>query len=119
MLDLADDDEMLVKIKEAFGIDYASLTDLQKAQLEEAYDRQLTGEEIRGSEEDYLIYGGYDPLGVACTHLINARAGLGWTSYSHTAVPVPVMSNDASLVGYYDNTDVAKRIAGCMGGSLD
>jgi alkaline phosphatase len=119
MVDLSDDDEMLAKIKEAFGIDYASLADLQKSQLEEAYDRQLTGEQIRGSEEDYLIYGGYDPLGVACTHLVNARAGLGWTSYSHTAVPVPVMSNDANFVGYYDNTDVAKKIASAMGGSLD
>ena len=119
MLDLEDDDEMLRKIQEVFGIDYASLTDLQKGQLEEAYDRQLSGEEIRGSEEDYLIYGGYDPLGVACTHLVNARAGLGWTSYSHTAVPVPVMANDAAFVGYYDNTDVAKKIAAVMGGSLD
>jgi alkaline phosphatase len=79
----------------------------------------LTGVEIRGSEEDYLIYGGYSPLGIACTHLVNARAGLGWATYSHTAVPVPVMSNDASFNGYYDNTDVAKKIALIMGVSLD
>jgi alkaline phosphatase len=118
-LDLADDDEMIRKINESFGVDYAALTDLQKAQLEEAYDRQLSGEEIRGSEEDYLVYGGYNPLTVACTHIVNARAGLGWTSYSHTAVPVPVMANDPSFVGYYDNTDVAKKIAASMGSKLN
>lgn len=119
VVDLADDDEMLDKIKESFGIDYAALSDFQKEQLEEAYDRQMTGDLIRGSEEDYLIYGGYNPLAVACTHILNARAGLSWTTYSHTAVPVPVTSNDSSFSGYYDNTDVAKKIAAAMGGSLN
>lgn len=119
VLDLADDDEMIAKIKEAFGLDYAALTDVQKTQLEEAYDRQLTGELIRGSEEDYLMFGGYQPLAVTCTHLANARAGLGWTSYSHTAAPVPVMSNDARFSGYYDNTDLARKFAEVMGVSLD
>jgi alkaline phosphatase len=54
-----------------------------------------------------------------CNQRVNARAGLGWATYSHTAVPVPVMSNDASFNGYYDNTDVAKKIALIMGVSLD
>lgn len=119
MLDLADDDEMISKINEAFGVDYAALTDLQKSQLEEAYDRQLCGELIREPEEDYLIYGGYNPLTMACTHIVNARAGLGWTSYKHTAVPVPVMANDPSFIGYYDNNDIAKKIAAAMGVSLN
>ena len=118
-LDLVDDEEMQAMIQNAFGLVYTDLTELQQSQLEEAYDRQMTGQEIRGSEEEYLIYGGYSPLAVTCTHLINARAGLGWTSYSHTAVPVPVMSNDARFLGYYDNTDIGKRIAEAMGVSLD
>jgi alkaline phosphatase len=118
-LDLADDDAMQGMIEDAFGLVYADLTEVQQAQLEEAYDRQMTGQEIRATEEDYLIYGGYSPLGVACTHMVNARAGLGWTTYSHTAVPVPVMSNDARFLGYYDNTDIGLRIAEAMGGSLD
>jgi alkaline phosphatase len=118
-LDLADDKILIAKIKEAFGLDYAALTPVQKAQLEEAYDRQMTGQLIRGSEEDGLMYGGYQPLAVTCTHLTNARAGLGWTTYSHTAVPVPVMSNDARFAGYYDNTDIAKKLAEAMGVSLD
>ncbi|HNS23086.1 MAG TPA: alkaline phosphatase [Sedimentisphaerales bacterium] len=118
-LDLMDDEILVAKIKEAFGLDYAALTDVQKAQLEEAYDRQMTGELTRGTEEDYLMFGGYQPLAVTCTHLTNARAGLGWTSYSHTAVPVPVMSNDARFSGYYDNTDLSKKVAEIMGVSLD
>jgi alkaline phosphatase len=44
---------------------------------------------------------------------------LGWTSYSHTGIPVPVMANDPSFAGYYDNTDIAKKIAASMGGKLN
>jgi alkaline phosphatase len=117
--DLVDDAEMLAAIEDAFGLVYDELSDFQKSELEDAYDRQISGELIVGSEEDYLIYGGYKPLAVACTHMTNARAGLGWTSYSHTAVAVPVTSNDSSFTGYYDNTDVAKKIATAMGGSLN
>jgi hypothetical protein len=29
------------------------------------------------------------------------------------------MSNDARFLGYYDNTEIGKRIAEAMGGSLD
>jgi alkaline phosphatase len=118
LVDLTDDKVLLAKIEEAFGLDYAALTDFQKSQLEEAYDRQMAGEALRGTEEDYLLYGGYDALTVTCTHLLNNRAGVGWTSYSHTAIPVPVMSNGATVNGYYDNTDIAKKIAASMGVSL-
>jgi len=119
LINLVDDQEMQSKVEETFGVVYDDLSELQQAQLEEAYDRQMTGEKIRGSEEDYLIYGGYNPLAIACTHITNNRAGLSFSSYSHTAVPVPVTSNDPSFSGYYENTDVAKKIADVMGGSLD
>jgi alkaline phosphatase len=118
-LDLADDKALVAKIKEAFGLDYAALTNAQKAELEEAYDCQMSGEVVRDAEEDYLLFGGYQPLAITCTHLTNARAGLGWTTYQHTAVPVPVMSNDSHFAGYYDNTDMAKKLAAIMGVSLD
>ena len=45
-------------------MDYAELTDVQKAQLEEAFDRQMTGQLIRGTEEDHLMFGAYQPLAV-------------------------------------------------------
>jgi len=118
-VNLTDDKVLLAKIKQAFGLDYATLTDVQKAQLEEAYDRQMTRQLIRGSEEDYLMFGGYHPLAVTCTHISNARAGLGWTSYAHTAAPVPVMANDARFGGYYDNTELNKVLTEIMGVSLD
>jgi alkaline phosphatase len=118
-INLVDDKEMLDNLQKAFGLSYDQLSDFQKKQLEDAYDRSMGGAAIVSSEEDYLLYGGYDALAVTCTHILNARAGLGWTSYSHTAVPVPVLSNDARFEGCYDNTLVAKKIATVMGVSLN
>ena len=56
---------------------------------------------------------------MTCTHILNARAGIGWTTYSHTATPVPVLSNAATFNGYYDNTDLAKKMAAIMGVTLN
>ena len=118
---LVDDPYMLDSIKSAFGLDYSKLSNFQKKQLEDAYDRSMNGSNIVSSEEDYLLYGGYDALTVTCTHILNALSGIGWTSYSHTAVPVPVLSNDSMFGGYYDNTMIPKKIAASMGyiGELD
>jgi len=97
------------------------LTAFQVSQLEDAFDRTMNGSPITGAEEDYLLYGGYQALTVTLTHILNQRAGIGWTSYSHTGVPVPVlaMGKYADLFdGFYDNTDVALRIAQAMGVNL-
>ncbi|MBN1974641.1 MAG: alkaline phosphatase [Sedimentisphaerales bacterium] len=118
---LVDDTDMLAAIENAFGLVYSQLTDFQKKQLEDGYDRSMKGSRIVSSEEDYLLYGGYDALTVTCTHILNNLAGLGWTSYSHTAIPVPVFSNDARFNGYYDNTMIPHKIADSIGlsGALD
>jgi len=120
----ADDMDATIKamVLESFGLNYDDLSDFQKKQLEDAFDRSMKGEAIKSAEEDYLLYGGYEPFSVTLTHLLNQIAGLGWTSYAHTGVPVPVLAKGAAsdlFNGFYDNTDVAKRIAQAMGGALN
>jgi alkaline phosphatase len=49
---------------------------------------------------------------------LNNKAGLGWTSYKHTGVPVTTsaMGKGAEIFnGYYDNTAVALKIMSIMG----
>lgn len=44
---------------------------------------------------------------------LNARAGLGWTSYDHTGAPVPVYAigrGAEKFAGRYDNTDIVKKL---------
>ncbi len=104
------------------GVEFSlELSDYETERLQTAFD--LTVGIMNGSvnfrEEctgyDVDIFGGnsYDPFTVTVTHILNEKAGLDWTTYSHTAVPVPVLAlgqGEYKFTGYYDNTDVAKKI---------
>jgi alkaline phosphatase len=85
--------------------------------LEDAFAAGMKGAKP-DEETAYLVYGGYEPLSVTLTHILNQKAGIGWTSYSHTGIPVPVFAQGAGqalFAGYYDNTDIAKKIMSLMG----
>jgi len=63
-------DDLASAIKDAFGLDIASLSQTQRQQLEGAFQRTMGNEiERSGKEEEYLLYGGYEPLTVMLTHL--------------------------------------------------
>jgi alkaline phosphatase len=82
-------EDLLPAIESYFGIKYAELQDAEKELLERSFIRTMKGEFERAKQEDvYLLYGGYEPLTVTLTHLVNDHAGIGWTTCSHTGVPV-------------------------------
>ncbi len=90
-----------------------ALTEYDSTRLENAFISSMTGEKLGMVEEHNLFYGYYDPFTVTVTHILNQKAGIAWTSYSHTGVPVPVLAlgvGQDKFNGYYDNTDVAKKI---------
>ncbi len=77
----------------------------------------MCGANNNSSPENTLLYGGYEPIIVTITHILNERASIGWTSYSHTGVPVPVYAIGTAawrFNGFYDNTDIAKQLAKAM-----
>jgi alkaline phosphatase len=116
-------DDMIPLLKEHFGLEVEGegnlvLADFEIQALKEAFVQSLTGVKVKGSSEDYLLYGGYDPFTVQITHILNQKAGLGWTSYSHTGVPVAVSAigvGAEAFNGFYDNTDIAKKMMAIMG----
>jgi alkaline phosphatase len=95
-----------------------SLSDYELKMIRDAYNRSLQGEEERADDEGtYLLYGGYDPFAVTLSHILNQKAGIGWTSYKHTGVPVPTFAHGVGAEifnGYYDNTDIAKKMMEIM-----
>jgi alkaline phosphatase len=114
---LAADATMLGLMQSVFGLDYANLNAYQKKKLEDAYDKSMCGTNDNSSDENSLLYGTYNPIIVTITHILNERASVGWTSYSHTGVPVPVFAQGreaARFAGFYDNTDIAKKLAKAM-----
>ena len=125
-------EDVLPVIKENFGL--IAPTDAD-AKVEANKDFVLTEGEFAKLQDDFkqsmipadkrektdasaLLYGTYDPLSVTLTHIINNKAGIGWTSYSHTGVPVPVYATGKSaeaFEGSYDNTDIFKKLVEVCG----
>jgi alkaline phosphatase len=114
--------DLLPAIKDSFGLDYNTLSEFQRQQLEFAFQRSMGNEIERPVAEDqYLLYGGYEPLTVKITQIMNQTAGIGWTSYAHTGVPVTTFAlgvHQELFSGYYDNTDIFKKMASAMNISL-
>lgn len=91
------------------------LTDYEVGLLRKAFQTSMEGKGAANMlpEELQLYYGVYDPFTVSITHILNNKAGIDWTTYAHTGVPVPVFAKGQGedlFSGYYDNTDVAKKI---------
>jgi alkaline phosphatase len=109
--------DMIDLMADAFGMNYAGLNDYQKEKLEDAYDKSLCGGNDNAAAENQLLYGGYEPIIVTITHILNENASIGWTSYSHTGVPVPLFAQGREAMrfaGFYDNTDIARKLARAM-----
>ena len=95
-----------------------ALNDREQAVLATALSQSLLDQKVRSKDDyTYLLYGGYDPFTMALTHTLNNKAGIAWTSYSHTGVPVPTSAmglGKEMFNGYYDNTDIFKKMATIM-----
>jgi alkaline phosphatase len=112
--------DLMPLVENAFGLYLNSsnasnpdliLSALEEKRLRAAFDAFING--IENDEETYLLYGGYNPVTMSCTRILNQKAGLGWTTYAHTGVPVVTyaMGNGQELfAGYYDNTEIAKNL---------
>lgn len=98
------------------------LTNAEYKKLQDAFNEsKLSADEQSKRLDDadiYRLYGGYNPISVSVTHILNNKSGIGWTSYSHTGTPVAVYAYGVGAEmfgGSYDNTDVffkTMKIAG-------
>ncbi len=68
------------------------LTDYEYGRIRTAYEKTMSGNKNR-TQEEYELYGTYEPLTVTLTHVLNHKSGIGFTSYSHTGLPVPVLAD--------------------------
>lgn len=90
------------------------LTDWEMEKLKAAYDKTMNGSEEELTDEEYILYGTYEPLSVTITHILNNKSGINFSSYSHTGLPVVVFAKGAGqelFGGYYDNTDIYDKLA--------
>ncbi len=113
---------VLADIETLFGLkaqggedDRLVLTDYELSRLKAAYEKTMNGTAASQYEqEEYVLYGSYEPLTVTITHILNNKAGVSFTSYSHTGLPVAVLAqgvNAEVFNGYYDNTAIYDKLA--------
>lgn len=101
-----------------FGLSLDQLTGPQQTELQFAYSQSMGDKTTRAASDDYLLYGGYEPFTVKVTQTLNQAAGIGWTTYAHTGVPVATFAKGAGqelFASYYDNTDIFRALANVMG----
>ena len=96
------------------------MTEYEYAKLQAAYETTMarTGEEEEFTQEEYLLYGSYEPLTVTITHILNNKSGIDFSSYAHTGLPVEVFAmgvGQEMFEGYYDNTDIYNKVAALTG----
>ncbi len=92
-----------------FGISKTDLTDAELRKLEEAYRSYMIKK-----EDEKMTYSTSNPIVAAWLEVFNTKAGVGWTTHAHTAIPVPVRAvgvGQELFNGFYDNTDIPKKIA--------
>ncbi|MEA3451189.1 MAG: alkaline phosphatase [Bacteroidota bacterium] len=95
-----------------FGIDIKTLTKEEIRKLKKAHS-----EFIKTNKDKDLTYGRAGIVATTWLSILNSRAGVGWTTSAHTGNPVPLRAlgfKQEIFGGFYDNTDVPKRLAEIM-----
>lgn len=90
------------------------LTQAEEAKIKTAYDKSMIPQKDRKLDEnEYVMYGTYEPFSVTLTHVLNNKSGISFSSYSHTGIPVAMMAKGLGedlFAGYYDNTNVFDKL---------
>ena len=106
-----------LKLKGSAG-DKLVLTDYEVQRLKDAYALAMSDyDSSKYTQEQYVLYGTYDPFSVTVTHILNNKSGIDFTSYSHTGLPVAVFADGVgadSFQGYYDNTAIYTKLASVL-----
>ena len=117
-------EEVMTDVEQLFGLKLPGsegsnkngglvLTDYEYSRIKTAFEKTIKNDNSR-TQMEYDLYGTYEPLTITITHILNAKSGLGWTSNSHTGLPVPVFALGAGqneFKGFYDNTEIYNKMA--------
>lgn len=96
--------------KNHYGLDSLSNNEMEKLQ------KAVT--KMNAHQQEQTEYSGVNTIAFALQEILNHRAGVAWTTLSHTANAVPVYAQGAGaewFSGNYDNVEIPKKIAKAMG----
>lgn len=119
-------EDAMADVEALFGLkmtgeegDKLLLTEYEIEELKTAYEVAVSDyNSDEYTQEQYVLYGTYNPFSVTITHILNNKSGVDFTSYSHTGLPVAVFADgigSEDFGGYYDNTDIYNKVAALVG----
>lgn len=119
-------EEAMKDVEALFGLkmtgaenDRLVLTEYEKTMLKTAYDLAMTDFDSKSyNQEQYVLYGTYNPFSVEITRILNNKSGIDFTSFSHTGLPVGVFADGAgaeNFTGYFDNTEIYNKLCKITG----
>ncbi len=85
--------------------------------LKAAYNKTMSAGSTERNQEEYILYGNYEPLTVTITHILNNKSGINFSTFAHTSLPVGVFAKGegaALFEGYYDNTEIYDNLANLL-----
>ena len=96
------------------------LKEFEKRRLEYAFHVSINRNKVIPFNPKTDLAYGYrnDPLTATIIRMLNSKAGLIWTTFDHTGIPVCTSAKGVGeeiFKGNYDNTDLAKKIMSVMG----
>ena len=80
----------------------------EEAELQAAFSNMM-----RQQESLKTLYADINALAAKAKELVNHKAGLGWTTHSHTATAVPIFAigeGAEKFTGWHDNSEIAPLI---------
>ncbi len=96
-----------------------SLSEQDKTQLKTSFGHSLYY--LQGNKNQYTdTYGGKNPMVVCALKMLACKAGVGWATYAHTSVAVPVYAIGAGaeqIAEVRDNTDIERSIMKIISGT--
>ena len=118
-------EDAMKDVEKLFGLkmtgeadDKLVLTGYEIQRLRTAYEMAMSDYDAgKFTQEQYVLYGTYNPFSVTVTHILNNKSGIDFTSYSHTGLPVAVFADGAgadSFGGSYDNTAIYTKLASML-----
>lgn len=95
-----------------------SLSDAELNAVQTAFTISMTPKDERNlSNAQVNLYGGYEPLVMAVTQILDHKAGVYFSTYGHTGQRIPVYAWGVSaglFNGSFDNTDIFFKLMDAM-----
>lgn len=117
MADGASFEKVLELLRTDFFNEEFEISDTDLKLLKAAYDYANKTITLSDTDEK-ILYGGNHPVAAAAAGIVSRNAAVGFTSYYHSGIPVPVFSIGVGsnlFEGYIDNTDISKFIKRAAG----